>query len=68
MSLITSIKEADDPIISRINIMEGGKGARKSDDITATLMRMTVTPNKKQQKERKQDAPKKLRMVMKKGL
>ncbi len=48
--------------------MEGGKGARKSNDITATPMRMTVTPNKKQQREREQDAPKKSRMVMKKGL
>jgi hypothetical protein len=34
----------------------------------ATPMRMTVTPNKKQQREHKQDAPKKLQMVMKKGL
>jgi hypothetical protein len=31
-------------------------------------MRMTVTPNKKQQRERKQDAPKKLQTAMKKGL
>ena len=39
------------------DLLKGGKGARKSDDITATPMRMTVTPNKKQQHERKQDAP-----------
>ncbi len=48
--------------------MEGGKGTCKSKDITATPMRMTVTPNKKQQREREQDAPKKLQTVMKKGL
>jgi hypothetical protein len=47
---------------------EGGKGARKSNDITATPMRMTVTPNKKQQREREQVAPKKLQTAMKKGL
>jgi hypothetical protein len=47
---------------------EGGKGTRKSNDIMATPMRMTVTPNKKQQRERKQDAPKKSQMAMKKGL
>jgi hypothetical protein len=46
----------------------GGKGARKSNDITATPMRMTVTPNKKQQHEREQVAPKKLRTAMKKSL
>ncbi len=38
--------------------LEGGKGARKSNDIMATPMRMTVTPNKKQQCKRKQVAPK----------
>jgi hypothetical protein len=48
--------------------MEGGEGACKSNNIMATPMRMTVTPNKKQQRERKQDAPKKLQTVMKKGL
>ncbi len=40
--------------------LEGGKGARKSNDITATPRRMTVTPNKKQQRKREQVAPKKL--------
>ena len=30
----------------------GGEGARKSNDITATQMRKSVTPNKKQQRER----------------
>jgi hypothetical protein len=39
---------------------EGGKGVHQSDDITATPMRMTVTPNKKQQCKRKQVAPKNL--------
>jgi hypothetical protein len=38
----------------------GGRGARKSNDILATPMRKAVTPNNKQQRERKQDAPKKL--------
>ena len=38
---------------------EGVKGTRKSNDITATPMRMTVTPHKKQQNKRKQVAPKK---------
>jgi hypothetical protein len=47
---------------------EGGKGARKSNDITATPMRMTVTPNEKQQREREQVTPKKSRTAMKKGL
>jgi hypothetical protein len=54
-SLITSIKEADIPTISRNNNMEGGKGACKSNNITATPMRMTVSPNKKQQREHEQD-------------
>ncbi len=48
--------------------MEGGIGAYKCNDITATPMRMTVTPNEKQQREHKQDAPKKSQTVMKKGL
>ena len=48
--------------------MEEGKGARKSDDITATPMRTAVTPNNKQQSKRKQEAPKKPRSAMKKGL
>ncbi len=46
---------------------EGGKGARKSNDITTTPMRMTVTPNEKHQCKHEQVAPKKLRMAMKKG-
>jgi hypothetical protein len=50
------------------DMSEGGKGAHKSNDITATPMRMTVTPNEKQQCERKQVAPKKMRTAMKKGL
>jgi hypothetical protein len=48
--------------------MEEGKGAHKSNDITATPMRTAVTPNDKQQSEREQEAPKKLRSAMKKGL
>ena len=39
---------------------EGGKDACKSNDITATPMRMTVTPNKKQQSKQEQVAPQKL--------
>ena len=48
--------------------MEEGKGAHKSADITATPMRTAVTPNNKQQSKRKQEAPKKPRSAMKKGL
>ena len=58
----------DSNAMNLTDMLEGAKGARKSDDITATLMRMTVTPNKKQQHKHKQDAPKKLQMAMKKGL
>jgi hypothetical protein len=47
---------------------EGGRGARKSDDILATLMRMAVTHFDKQQSKCKQDAPKKLRLAMKRDL
>jgi hypothetical protein len=50
---------------------EGGKAGRKSANITASLTRgipKAVTPNGKQPKEREQDAPKKLRTDMKKGL
>ncbi len=50
------------------DMSEGGKGGRKSDDITATSMRMPVTPNKKQQCKRKQVAPKKFQTATKKGL
>jgi hypothetical protein len=35
------------------------KGTRKSANITATPMRVEVTPNRKQGRERKQEAPKK---------
>jgi hypothetical protein len=48
--------------------MEEGKGACKSDHITATPMRTAVTPNNKQQNECEQEAPKKPRSAMKKGL
>ena len=44
--------------INLTDMLEGGKDARKSNDITATPMRMTVTPNKKQQRKRKQEEPK----------
>ncbi len=47
---------------------EGGKGIPKTDDITATPMRMTVTPNKKQQREQEQVTPKNSQPAMKKGL
>jgi hypothetical protein len=55
-------------LMNSTDTAEGGKSARKSDDITATPMRMTVTPNKKQQRKREQDAPKKMQTAMKKGL
>ncbi len=55
-------------LMNLTDMLEGGKGARKSNDIMATPMRMTVTPNKKQQRKRKQDAPKKSRTAMNKGL
>ncbi len=42
------------------DMLEGGKGTRKSNDITATPMRMTVTPNEKQQSKREQVAPTKI--------
>ena len=48
--------------------MEDGKGARKSDDITATPIREAQTTSKKQQSERKQEPPKKPRSAMKKDL
>jgi hypothetical protein len=48
--------------------MEEGKGARKSDNITATPMRTAVTPSDKQQSEREQEATKKPRSAMKKSL
>ncbi len=45
-----------------------GKGAHKSADITAMLMGAEVTPNGKQGREREQEAPKKLLVIVKKGL
>jgi len=48
--------------------MEDGKGARKSDDITATPIREARTTSKKQQSKRKQELPKKPRLAMKKHL
>jgi hypothetical protein len=45
-----------------------GKGACKSAKITATPMRVEVTSNEKQGRERKQEAPKKLQGIVKKGL
>jgi len=48
--------------------MEDGKGARKSDDITATLIREAQTTSGKQQSEREQELPKKPRSAMKKDL
>jgi hypothetical protein len=47
---------------------EGGRGARKSNDILATPMRTAVTHFDKQQSKREQDAPKKLRSAMKRDL
>jgi len=48
--------------------MEDGKGARKSDDITATPTRIAPTASKNQQSEREQEPPKKPRSVLKKDL
>jgi hypothetical protein len=45
-----------------------GKGARKSAGITATPMRAEETPNGKQGREHKQEAPKKSWGIVKKGL
>ncbi len=62
---------------SNIDVSRGGKSrgydgkgeaARKSDDITDTLARAKVTPNGKQNRERKQDPPKKSRGDIKKGI
>ncbi len=48
--------------------MEDGKGARKSDDITATPIRTALATSEKQQSEREQELPKKPRSVLKKDL
>ncbi len=45
-----------------------GKGTRKSNDITATLARVEVTPNGKQHREREKEVPKKSRGIIKKRL
>jgi hypothetical protein len=48
--------------------MEARKGTRKSDDITATPTRTAPATSKTQQRECKQDVPKKPRLAMKKDL
>jgi hypothetical protein len=48
--------------------MEDGKGARKSDDITATPIRKTQPTSGKQQSKHEQELPKKPRSAMKKNL
>jgi len=48
--------------------MEDEKGARKSNDITATPIREARTTSGKQQSEREQKLPKKPRSAMKKDL
>jgi len=48
--------------------MEDGKGACKSDNITSTSIRKALTTSGKQQSEREQELPKKLRSAMKKDL
>ncbi len=50
------------------DMMERGKAARKSSDITDTPARAKVTPNGKQNREREQDTPKKSRGEIKKGI
>jgi len=51
-----------------IPIMEDGKGAHKSDDITTTPIRKTLPTSGKQQSEREQELPKKPRLAMKNNL
>jgi len=48
--------------------MEAGKGARKSEDITATPIRNAIPTSGKQQSEREQEMPKKPRSALKKDL
>ncbi len=48
--------------------MEDGKGARKSNDITATPIRTVLTTSEKQQSKQEQELPKKPRSVLKKDL
>ena len=48
--------------------MEDGKGACKSDDITATPIREARATSEKQQSEREQELPKKPKSAMKKDL
>ena len=48
--------------------MEDGKGACKSDDITATPIKEARITSGKQQSEREQELPKKLRSAMKTDL
>jgi hypothetical protein len=48
--------------------MEDRKGAHKSDDITATLIRKALPTTGIQQSEREQELPKKPRSAMKKDL
>ena len=58
----------DGELVGAADMTKRGKGTRKSANITATPMRAEVTPNGKQGRERKQEAPKKLRVIVKKGL
>jgi hypothetical protein len=51
-----------------ISIMEDGKGARKSDDITATPIRKALPTCGNQQSKREQVLPKKPRSALKKDL
>ncbi len=51
-----------------VDTTERGKDAHKSNDITATPMRVEVTPNGKQSRECQQEPPKKSRGDVKKGL
>ena len=48
--------------------MEDGKGARKSDNITATPIRKALPTSGKQQSKREQELPKKPRLAMKRDL
>ncbi len=69
MSLVYSI-----PLLTRnrsrpnVSIMEDRKGARKSDDITATPIRKALPTSGNQQSEHEQVLPKKPRSALKKDL
>jgi hypothetical protein len=60
--------DEDGEITKIVDTTEREKGGHKIDDITATPARAEVTPNGKLCRECKQEAPKKIRGIIKKGL